>query len=241
MAVVWDAGFRALSRLFRTTVVGDELARHYGGGRSGLLTTTVSLVGDADVASGPPQHDWTGEIRLLAVGRIDVEKNPLLLVEALAALERERPGRYRLDWVGTGPLEDDVRARALELGVSDRIELVGFVPPGPALVDRYRRAHAFVHVSLTEGVPATLMEALASGTPVVATAVGGVTAALDGGASGLLVPPGDLDALVSAVLTISDDAELRDRLVGYGLETARGRTLDASAARTADFIRNPLP
>jgi glycosyltransferase involved in cell wall biosynthesis len=188
----------------------------------------------------PGERDWSGEIVLLTVGRIDAEKNPFLVVEALAELNRRRPGRFRLRWVGVGPLAEDVRRRAAEAGVGDRFELPGYMPFGPELLDLYRGAHAFVHVSLTEGVPQVLTEALASGTPIVATDVGGVAAALEDGAAGLLVPPDDEDALVEAVLRLADDAELRARLVERGLELARGRTLEAEAERVARFLHDPL-
>lgn len=236
----WNAVFRGLARLLKTTVVGAELSRTYGGERSSLLTMTVSLVRDDDVVQHPRARDWAGRIELFTAGRIELEKNPLLLLEALAKLEQEHPGRYRLAWAGTGPLEDAVRQRARELGVSERIELLGFVPFGPTLLERYRRAHAFVHVSLTEGVPAVLIEAFASGTPVVATAVGGVPAALDHGRAGLLVPPGDVDALVAALIRVVDDAEGRERRLMRGLELAREGTLDAQAARVARFIEAPV-
>jgi len=235
-AWVWELGFRLLARGLRITVVGPELARRYGGEREGLLVTTVSQLRDADVLDEPEPKDWTGPISLFTAGRIDPEKNPLLLVDALARLEAERPGRFRLAWAGTGPLEGEVRRRALELGVAERIELLGFVPFGPALLERYRRAHAFVHVSLTEGVPATVLEAHGCGTPVVATAVGGVPFALDEGAAGILVPPNDLDALVAGILRLVDEPELREQLVRNGLRLARERTLEASSSRVARFI-----
>ena len=138
--------------------------------------------------------------------------------------------------MGLGPLQEDVRARGAELGVADRIDLLGYLP-FPELLPQYRDAHAFVHVSFTEGVPQVLNEALACGLPVVATDVGGVSEALDGGRAGLLVPPADRDALVEAVLRVSDDDELRRKLVERGLERARDRTLEAQATRVAAFLR----
>jgi glycosyltransferase involved in cell wall biosynthesis len=229
---------RFLARRIPSTVVGAENARRYPG--RAVLAMMPSLVRAADVVERPAERDWTGEIVLLTVGRIDPEKNPFLLVEALAELERARPGRFRLRWVGVGPLADDVARRAEEAGVGDRFELAGYVPFGPGLLDLYRNAHAFVHVSLTEGVPQVLAEALASGTPVVATDVGGVAAALEDGRGGLLVPPDDRGALVTALLRLADDEELRTRLVERGLELARERTLEAEAGRVAAFLRNPL-
>jgi glycosyltransferase involved in cell wall biosynthesis len=238
LVVVWgmDRLYRLLARRLPTTVVGAELARSYGETQPSVLPMTVTLVRMRDVAREPPTRDWTGQLELLTVGRIDTEKNPLLLVEALARLEQEQPGRYLLRWVGRGPLEQAVSRHARALGVEERIELQGYVPFGPALLDLYRRAHVFVHVSLTEGVPQVLVEALACGTPVVATDVGGVSAALDRGDAGLLVPPGNVELLVEAIGRLVENSELRSRLVVRGLELARGMTLEAEADRVARFV-----
>jgi glycosyltransferase involved in cell wall biosynthesis len=237
LARSWDLGFRALARVLKVTVVGDDLVRQYGGERPKLLKMTVSLLPEADVVRAPTPRDWSGTITLLAVGRIDAEKNPLLLVEALARLEDEHPGRFRLVWAGTGLLVDAVVSHAEELGVRDRIEFLGHVPFGPELLERYRSAHVFVHVSLTEGLPATIIEALGNAIPVVATTVGGVPSALGDGEAGVLVPPSDLDALVAAILRLTEDAELRERVVERGLELADGCTLESTSARVARFIR----
>ncbi|HSL65539.1 MAG TPA: glycosyltransferase [Gaiellaceae bacterium] len=230
-----DATFRLLARRLPTTVVGEAIAERYGGGPT-VLPMAVSVVRAADVVPEPREKDWDGQVELLTVGRLEPEKHPLLLVDALAGLDRRRPGRYRLAWIGTGRLGGDVRRRADELGIGRLVELPGHVPLGEGLLERYRRAHVFVHVSLTEGVPQVLLEALASGTGVVATDVGGVAGALDHGAAGLLVPPSDADALVAAVERIVDDRGLRDRLVARGLELARRRTLESEAERVAAHL-----
>jgi glycosyltransferase involved in cell wall biosynthesis len=175
-------------------------------------------------------------IQLLTVGRLEPEKNPSLLVRAIAQLERDRPGRYRLDWVGRGPLEERVFELASELGIEERIEFRGYVPFDQGLLDLYRRAHVFVHVSLSEGMPQVVIEALASGTPIVATDVGGVRAAVENGRAALLVPPDDLGALVAGLLRVSDDPALRERLTARGLALARGMTLEVEAARVVRFI-----
>jgi glycosyltransferase involved in cell wall biosynthesis len=230
-----DLLFRVLARRLRTTVVGPDILRHYGR-RPTVLEMTVSLVRQADVAEKPPERDWSGPLQLLAIGRLDREKNPLLAVEALAELERRRPGRYRLVWVGRGPLHDAVEGRARELGVDSALQLWGYVPFGPPLRELYERSHVLVHTSLTEGLPQVLVEALAFGTPAVGTDVGGVSAALGDGSAGLLVPPRDRDALVDAVLRLSEDEELRQRLAERGLALALTNTLEVQAARVASFI-----
>jgi glycosyltransferase involved in cell wall biosynthesis len=237
-ARAWDLGYRALSRALATVVVGSDLERQYGGPRAHVLAINVSQIRTSDVVASPPRRDWDGAVRLLTVGRIDREKNPLLVVDMLARLLRDDPRTFFLTWIGSGPLESEVRRRATEVGVLERIELVGFVPFGPELLDLYRSAHIFVHVSLTEGVPATIIEALGSGTPVVATAVGGVAETLEHGDAGLLVPPSDLDSLVSAVERLAQDRELWHRLAAHGLSVASGRTLDVNASSVARFIES---
>jgi glycosyltransferase involved in cell wall biosynthesis len=226
-----DAAWRALGRRVPVTVVGEELERRYGGPRPGVLSMQISLVRDADVADAPRVDLPESGVELLTVGRIDVEKNPLLLVDALADLG---PG-WRLTWVGTGPLAEAVAQRAREHGVA--VELPGFVAPGPDLVARYRAADAFVHVALTEGVPQVLMEAMATGLPVVATAVGGVASALRDGEAGLLVPPDDRGALVAAVRELAADREGRAARATRGLDLARARTLEAEGGRVAAWLR----
>jgi glycosyltransferase involved in cell wall biosynthesis len=233
-----DGLHRLLARRIPATVVGTANAERYASRKGRVLTMMPSLVREADVVREPPDRDWSGVLDLLTVGRIDAEKNPLLLVEALADVERLRPGRFRLRWAGVGPLADDVLRRADELGIGDRIELLGYVPFGPELLSEYRRAHVFLHVSWTEGVPHVLVEALSSGTPILATDVGGVRAALDDGAAGLLVPPGDTAAVTTALFQLVDDDRLRSRLVEHGLGLARERTLEREAERVAAFLRN---
>lgn len=230
--------YRVLARRVAITVQGAELMERYGGERPTLLTMTESIVRDRDIVGQPPERDWHGVIQLLTVGRLETEKNPSLLVQAMAQLERDRPGRYRLVWVGRGPLEERVFELARQLGIDKQIEFRGYVPFDQGLLDLYRRAHAFVHVSLSEGMPKVVIEALASGTPIVATDVGGVRAALADGRAALLVPPDDLGALVDALLRVSEDPALRERLAADGVALARSMTLEAEAARVVRFIAN---
>jgi len=237
LPIVWlmDRTYRLLSRRLPTTVVGAELAGSYGGGAP-VLPMLVSLIDSRDIPEVPPTRDLDGEVELLTVGRIEPEKAPLLLVDAFAELERRRPGRFRLTWAGDGRLERDVRERLAALGLGDRVQLLGYVRVGPELVGLYQRAGLFVHVAVTEGVPQAIVEALATGTPVVATDVGGVRAALDGGSAGMLVPPEDRDALVEAILRLVDDDAHRERLVAHGLAVARAAAGDVEAARVARFL-----
>ena len=227
-----ERSYRLLARRCPTVVVGPELARNYSGARR-LLAISVSLVRDSDIADAneSSRRSWDGERTVLSVGRLETEKNPLMLAEIL---ERLDAGDWRLLVCGEGPLEGELQARLHELGVADRAELLGYQPIHDGLLERYRAANAFLHVSWTEGMPQVLLEAFASGTPVVATAVGGVPEAA--GDAALLIPPGDPDAAVRALERLASDPELRRRLVRAGIERLRGQTLEAQSALVARFL-----
>ena len=233
--VAFDAAYRLLARRLPTTVVGSAIARSYGD-RETVLPFTVSLVRQRDIVVAPDDKDYGGTIRLLTIGRLEPEKSPFVLLDAVAGLERCFPGRYRLTWIGRGALEDSVAARCVELGIDPQVERRGYVPFGEELLRLYRAAHVFVHVSLTEGVPQVLVEALACGTPVVATDVGGVREVLADGRAGVLVQPRDAQAVAAAVVRVVDDDRLRMTMVGRGLELARVRTIETEAERVARFL-----
>lgn len=233
-ADVLEGMWKLLARRHAIVVVGPELERRYSRAPS-LLATTVSLVSERDVIE-PAQLDgrtYDGVLTLLTVGRIDAEKNPLLLAEILARLRAD--GRdWRLIVCGDGPMREALRMRFEELGLADQVDLRGYVPIDDGLLDLYRHSHAFLHVSLTEGFPQVLIEAFATGLPVVATAVGGVsTAAAD---AALLVAPRDAAAAADALERVVTDVQLRDRLISTGLQRAHELTLEASSERVARFL-----
>ena len=139
---------------------------------------------------------------LLYVGRLSPEKGPDLLLDAVARLATPRP-RLRLVLVGAGPLEPALQRRAVALGVGDRCRFAGRQPQ--AEVARWlNAASVLVLASRAEGVPNVVVEAIASGTPVVATRVGGVPEALEDGVAGLLVAPGDPGALAHGIAAALD-------------------------------------
>jgi glycosyltransferase involved in cell wall biosynthesis len=175
---------------------------------------------------------YSGELRILTVGRIESEKNPLLLADVLARL-RSTGRSWRLIICGEGPLEGPLSARLAELGVADIAELRGYLPVDGGLLDLYRTSDVFLHVSWTEGVPQVLFEAFASGLPVVATAVGGVAAVAEDAA--VLIPAGDPVAAADAVASVVDDRGLRERLIDAGHAKVQTHTLEAEVQRVADF------
>jgi glycosyltransferase involved in cell wall biosynthesis len=236
-ADVLEAIWKLLARRYPVVVVGPELERKYrAAGARSVHATTVSLVSERELALAAEAvrgRDFSGELTLLTVGRLDAEKNPLLLAEIMARLlASER--RWRLLVCGDGPMRDELQARSAELGVSDRLELLGYVPIDGGLLELYRNSHVFLHVSWTEGFPQVLIEAFASGLPTVATAVGGVPAAADGAA--LLIEPGNARAAVEALERIAANAQLREQLIESGLEHAREGTLERVSERLVEFL-----
>ncbi len=233
IADMLDGAYRGLAHVAPTIVVGPELARRYGPGKH-VLPIFVSLVRDEDLVTteSAMTRSYAGELRILSVGRLEPEKNPLMLADVIARLPRDgRP--WRLIVCGEGPLESALANRLVELEVADRTELRGYLPVHGGLLDLYRSSHAFLHISWTEGVPQVLFEAFASGLPVVATAVGGVPSAV--GEAAVLVPPGDPDAAAKALTRIADEGALREELIDAGLVRVRASTLDVEVQRVADF------
>jgi len=134
-------------------------------------------------------------------------------------------------------LSEALELRLAEMGIADRVTFHGYVPIDDGLWDLYRRSHALLHVSLTEGVPQVLLEAFAARLPVVATDVGGVGELVRG--RGWLTPPNDADAAASALTELASDAERRTELVERAAEEIRRHTLEAECAALASFLAQP--
>jgi glycosyltransferase involved in cell wall biosynthesis len=240
-AAVLDRAFCRLARRLPTVVVGEGTAQRYGRGDAPVLVTGFSLVRDEEIVSSEEAlaKNWGGELRVLSVGRLEPEKNPLMLPAVVAGL-RGRDKRWRLTVAGEGPLRPELERRAVTLDVADAVEIRGYVPHGPALLELYRSSHVFLHVSRTEGLPQVLFEAEAAGLPIVATDVGGVARALGDGTRGLLVLPGDTNAVVDALDRLRGDVALRQRLIVNGLEHVRTETMDEQLDRLLVFFRTHL-
>jgi glycosyltransferase involved in cell wall biosynthesis len=139
-------------------------------------------------------------------GRLTAQKSLSTALEALARLPEAR-----LVLLGVGPERGPLERRADELGLNGRVEFRGAQPRGEVL-RALAAATAAVLPSAWENLPHAAVEALSVGTPVVATAVGGVPEVVKDGINGLLVPAGDVDRLAAAMALVAVDADLRARL-----------------------------
>lgn len=138
------------------------------------------------------------------VGLIRKEKNQALAVEAFARARCKDASRLRL--VGDGPERDAVAALAQARGVADRVDFTGMVGD---TAPEYRACDVFLNSSSTEQMPLSLLEAMATGLPVVATDVGDVRAMVDPCNADWIVPPDDPDALGRAMDAAFDDPRAR--------------------------------
>jgi glycosyltransferase involved in cell wall biosynthesis len=143
---------------------------------------------------------------LAFAGRLTAQKSLGLALAALAQVDA-----VELLIAGEGDERKPLQARAAELGLSRRVRFLGAVSR-ERVVELFRAADASILSSSWENFPHAVVEALAAGTPVIATATGGVAEVVHNEVNGLLVPAGDADALGAAVRRFAADGELRDRL-----------------------------
>lgn len=142
------------------------------------------------------------------VGRLVPVKDQATLIEAVARLRRQGL-QVTVALAGDGPLRDELAARAAALGISGSVRLLGHI----AEVERVLAAlDVFVLSSVSEGLSNTILEAMASGLPVVATRVGGTEEMVSEGETGLLVPAGSPDEMAGALQSILQDPARRARM-----------------------------
>jgi glycosyltransferase involved in cell wall biosynthesis len=183
-------------------------------GRFDPALRTPGLFGDID------------GVYVLYAGRQTKEKGVDLLADAFLAARRRDP-RLKLALAGGGPEEDALRAR-----LGDAAVFLGWLS-GEDLARAYASADAFLFASRTDTFGQVILEAQASGLPVVAVGEGGPASLIIDGETGLLAAP-DAEILAEAVLSIVEGPLLAERLRVGGLTVARARTWDAALRRLAD-------
>ena len=216
LALRAPALFRPLVRRARIVICASnalaEDARRLGAREVRVVPSGVDIPAEVAEPDDPPH--------VLYVGRLSEEKGIPELLEATEGLPRVI--------VGDGPLRDLVP------------DAVGFVPPSE-LGPFYERAAVVVCPSRREGYGVVAREAMAYGRPIVASAVGGLLDAVEDGVTGVLVTPGDREALRRAVTRFLDDSDLRRELGAAARERARERfTWRASTEATVATYRAAL-
>jgi glycosyltransferase involved in cell wall biosynthesis len=158
---------------------------------------------------------------LVFAGRLGPQKALGVALDALGEV-----GGVKLVIAGDGPERSSLERRATDLALDDRVRFLGSVPRETVL-RLFRAADASLLSSAWENFPHTVVESLAVGCPVIATAVGGVPEVVRDGENGLLVPPGDPTALAQAITRFFRDADLRSTLRASAEGSVVGYSEDA--------------
>jgi glycosyltransferase involved in cell wall biosynthesis len=177
-----------------------------------------NFVSDTAIGSLPDPLDRpAGPVIIGMVSRLAAVKNHALALEAFA-LVRARVPHAELHIYGDGECRETLVSRAAALGLADRVTFQGTVPPGTPV---FRGIDVYLLSSDSEGSPNTVLEAMAAGVPVVATAVGGVPELVTDGVTGRLVGPSDPEALADALCALLHDPAERHRLAAAAVARAR--------------------
>jgi glycosyltransferase involved in cell wall biosynthesis len=203
----------AFRRRVATVAVGEIVARSYremyGAEPSAVIRNGIDT---AAFQQPVARRHWRAlhgfsdsDFLIVSAGRLDPQKNPLGLMNAFAHAFAGQPHAHLL-LAGDGSLRDVCRKHILELGLAGRVHLLG---TQTAIMETLASCDLFALASDWEGTPLAVIEAMAAGLPVVATAAGGVPELVADGLTGLLAPVGDMDALATALGRLSRDASLR--------------------------------
>lgn len=211
---------RVTNRFIDRTIAVSDLSRemlikNYGMRPSKIVTIPCGIdlarfdvrfdVGAVRAGLGIGAEDRIGTVVAGFVPR----KGHRCAFRALPIIRKEIP-RFRLVLAGDGPLERELRAEVDELGMSDAVVFAGFRQDVPAVL---ASSHVLLLPSEDECLPLVILEAMASGLPVVATDVGGISEAVENGVTGRLIRPGDAEGLARAVIEILGEPE-RARTMG---------------------------
>jgi len=182
------------------SAAAELMAQSLGAKRTAVVRNAV----DVDEFSPNPTNGKS----LLYIGRFVHNNGIQDLLTALPSILDTHPDA-EIHLVGSGPLEEEVQKTIQSSGLSDSVTIYDYVDD---ISEMYNRASVFCRPSYSEGLPLTMLEAMASGVPPVVTAIAGVPEVVTDHETGVLLEPGNPDEVAQAVIELFDDAELRARL-----------------------------
>lgn len=182
--------------------------------RFGMPATIVPNIVDIARFNNPTPHRAARRHLLIARNLEPIYDNETA-IRAFAAVHGKHP-EATLTIAGSGPSADSLRALAESLGLAGAVTFVGRLDRD-AMAEAYRKADIAINPSRVDNMPNSVLEALASGVPVVSTNVGGVPFIVNDGQTALLVPAQSPEAMAEAILRLMDDAALSKKLVDNGL------------------------
>ena len=176
-----------------------------------------------------PFREWrlpqNGEWQFVQAGRLIEKKGLPITLRAFSVFLHQHPNA-KLTIAGEGPLLGQLQDLARELNIDGRVSFTGFISQ-EQLREIYYASHIFLHPSQTghdgnqEGIPNSMLEAMAGGLPVFATEHGGIPEAIENGVTGVLVPERDHQKLAAALLDATQDSRFLSRLARNGAEIVR--------------------
>jgi glycosyltransferase involved in cell wall biosynthesis len=177
-----------------------------------------------------------GPVRVLSVGQTIARKGHATLIQVLPEMIRRSGTDVRVLIVGReGPEHRALVDLARREGVADRVELRGPVPK-ESMPGIYREADVLTHLSVCEGMSNVVLEAMACGLPVVATRVGGMSALVEPGVNGALVPVGDVEATTESLVPLLSGPAPRERYSKGSRARAENFSWERCAERYADLV-----
>lgn len=198
------------------TSVADELSDY------GLQINDVDVIGNGvDEKIFYPNDISSSDDYILYTGRLDYRKGLFDLIESSKYILKEHPN-ISFIITGKGLLIDKLKKRVEELGFSNNFKFVGFVSK-EQLIQLYQEATVYALPSHYEGLPTVLLEAMACGCPVAATAVSGNLDVLTHGKDGLMVPPKSPEKIADAIISLLQDENLRRNLGRNARKTIENR------------------
>jgi glycosyltransferase involved in cell wall biosynthesis len=230
---------KVLLRKSLAFIQGASVYKRYSSNPKAKLVVSTSI-NEEDICSQRIGACEKTPITLLSVGRLQREKGHIYLLEAFDIL-RKTMSNIQLRIVGEGNLRDTFLNWIEEHNFKNDIELPGVITHGPKLFEIYRKADIFILPSISEGTPKVILEAMANGLPVIATAVGGVPTIISHRVNGYLVPRQNKEAIAEGILEIIANEVLRKNVVAAGYRTAMLHTNQIEIKRIIDAVKDEYP
>lgn len=225
----------SMQRASRLVVPSGFLEQIFG--RHGMPALVVPNIVDLR-RFRPAEAPAPGRLHLVVARNLEALYDNESALRALQIVRRSHP-QATLTIAGTGPQAEYLKSLAQELQLTDAVHFAGRLDPD-AMAELYRGADVALNPSLADNMPNSVLEGLASGVPVVSTDVGGVPFMVRHEVHALLVPPRSPQDMAAAVLRLSDDPALRQRLVTAGLAEVQRYTWEAVAPLLASVYRSVL-
>lgn len=220
------------ARIINVSEANRQLARRYHVGSTSKLVTVHNGIPDNEFRASPGANE---ECRIIMVARFAPQKDQISLLRALAGIQVP----CRVLFVGDGPTLPAAKAEAARLGLNARVDFLGERLDVPQLL---AASHVFALATHYEGFPISILEAMRTGLPVVATDVGGVCEAIADGVSGYRIPHNDIATLKQRLALLAADPVLRARLGAAARLAYESRfQLAAMVRQTLDIYHGVLP